>query len=196
MSRNKKRAYLDKATIVMAAALKPLFEKLEACDLALSINGRQLTSVSMVLIQPESDDIRYVSLLWSHKPQVIKLTRVRIGCASRVLAECPVCFKRRSALYFSNSHLACRDCLRLHYLSQSETGYSRLLRRVRKKRIDVWEQSIDTRLLCNLFESTSSFEKPKGVWASKYLESVKCINALESEMSARLSGVLDEMVRN
>jgi len=75
--------------------------------------------------------------------------------------SCPYCSRRCGKLYWTQSAIACRQCLGLYYQSQSEAPQERHLRRIRKARQAVWGE--DEPEINNLFRMLNSYPKPKGM---------------------------------
>ena len=67
--------------------------------------------------------------------------------------------KKRQHLYAVKNAYACRECLGLHYASQSERPQERLMRRIRKLRKELW--GYDWPDVNNMFEQVDYWPKPK-----------------------------------
>lgn len=113
------------------------------------IYAHRLTSGHSVNIQARSD---YVEVEYQveetggrYVPRSISLhlsfTQCKLG-GTRAWWVCPCCSKRVAVLY-GWGRFQCRKCMDLHYLSQSETGGDRTLRRAGKLRRRLgWEPGI------------------------------------------------------
>jgi len=76
---------------------------------------------------------------------------------------------KRQHLYAVKNAYACRECLGLHYASQSERPRLRLMRKIRVKRKKIWGN--DWPDVNNLFECPAYWSKPKGIgWERFYKE--------------------------
>jgi hypothetical protein len=187
MSKNRTRVYIDSTPTISASAFKVLFDRSEGCNLYLRMVGIRMQSFKLALLPSEHSDIRIVSISTSGGVQLIKVMQTQVGCATRIYSECPICQQRKTALYLSSLVVGCRTCLRLNYQAQSESNYYRLVRKIRKRRADLWGGSEDRFQLNNLFVSSSTFEKPNGAWRSKYRRIIGEINGLESSMASKLN---------
>ena len=110
----------------------------------------------------------------------IKLVVNRNGAACRYFFVCPYCSKNRLDLYAATNAYACRGCLQLSYISQSEGGIERLGRRIRALRRGVWPERKVWLDYDNLFEESFYWPKPKGRWSSAFEEERKQVVKLES----------------
>lgn len=87
------------------------------------------------------------------------------SASNKLYLICPYCANQRQHLYAMRYGYACRECAQLHYPSQSEREEARLMRRIRKKRIQVWGH--DWPDVYNLFDNSAFWPKPKGMrWAT------------------------------
>lgn len=190
MSRNRTRVYLETTPVIHATAFKLLFERSESCSMNLRINSNRLSGFELELMHAETDSIRNVFITSEHVTQLLIFSKNRIGCATRITVECPICNMNRALLYFHAQGLGCRTCFNLHYKCQSETDYDRLLRRIRSQRIKVWGKTLSAVKLNNLLVNTQTLEKPKGSWGGKYLEGINRVNDLEVQMAGELAEAL------
>jgi hypothetical protein len=101
------------------------------------------------------------------------------SASTKLYLLCPCCASRRQSLYATKSLYACRTCLKLHYVLQSERKDERLARRIRKQRIKLWghEQSE----INNLTLSCRYFDKPYNMHWSTFRRQKGDIAKLESE---------------
>jgi len=102
----------------------------------------------------------------------------RSAC-QKIYLICPYCVQQRQKLYASKRTYACRNCLNLHYPSQSERKPDRLARRIRKQRSVLWRDcQINT---VNLFESSAYWPKPKWMrWKKFHYEQRKILELEET----------------
>ena len=122
-----------------------------------------------------------------------RIRRNTEGAAPRLFFECPFCYRSRSSLYAATNAYACRECLSLKYLCQSESGLDRLGRKIRKKRFQIWGELAHRFDGNNLFEDSYYWPKPKGQWNAKFEQDQDCVRVLESKFYGGLSAYMDAM---
>jgi hypothetical protein len=87
-----------------------------------------------------------------NKPHKIKLTVDTRSASTKLYLKCPYCKSNRESLYAIKTAYACRACIGLHYQSQSERPKIRLLRSIRKNRINLWGNRPNINNLCFHFD--------------------------------------------
>lgn len=102
---------------------------------------------------------------------------------------CSHCLRRCGARYWTHNAIACRQCLNLHYQSQSEAPRERELRRVRKMRQAIWGE--DEPDVNNLFRRPDSFPKPKGMHRRIFEEKCNQLTLKENQYLCGLLAVLE-----
>jgi hypothetical protein len=102
---------------------------------------------------------------------------------------CPYCSRRCARLYWTRSAIACRQCLNLHYQSQSESPRKRELRRIRSERYAIWGEN--TPDINNLFIALHLFPKPDGMHWCNFEERRWRLLQRESRYFAALRYQLD-----
>ncbi|WP_313682799.1 hypothetical protein [Pantoea sp.] len=114
------------------------------------------TAIGKVFFRQEGAD-KMVEI--GDKTLVLNTTSTRAGYGVRHWYQCPHCHSRCAHLFIGKQDLACRKCWDLHYASQSEDVSGRLLRSVRKQRLDIWKGQL-AKADC-LYNSPVRFPKPK-----------------------------------
>jgi hypothetical protein len=92
-----------------------------------------------------------------HHKVALKLDNRSVS--NKLYITCPYCQKQRQSLYAIKYAYACRECIGLHYASQSERPNERLMRRIRKLRKELW--CFDWPDVNNMFENIYYWPKPK-----------------------------------
>ncbi|EOX8040177.1 TPA: hypothetical protein ACKREB_000048 [Proteus mirabilis] len=159
----------------------------------LNINGHGLkweTSVGKLAIGKGSD--RYIVIIGSKK-LFLSLDSTQAGYGIRYWHLCPHCSKRRAELYLGGEDLACRECWKLHYASQSESSIDRLRRKVRVGRFAIWGYSPN---VSNLTKHVYSFGKPKGMRWEKFREKVAEQARLEDYYRQAFIPLVDKLTTN
>ena len=90
-----------------------------------------------------------------NKPHRIKLSVDNRSASTKLYLCCPYCKTNKESLYAIKTAYACRECIGLHYPSQSERPKDRLLRSIRRKRQSLWGNREN---VCNM---SYHFDKPK-----------------------------------
>ena len=111
---------------------------------------------------------RSVIFIINEKPHKIKLSVDNRSASNKVYLCCPYCRNQRQSLYAIKNAYACRECIGLHYPSQSERPKDRLMRRIRKKRQDLWGSDYPD--INNMFKNAHHFFKPKFMKREKFAE--------------------------
>jgi hypothetical protein len=110
-------------------------------------------------LEENKNGIRYLTFNINDKPHHIALKLDNRSASNKLYITCPYCQKQRQSLYAIKYAYACRQCIGLHYASQSERPLERLMRRIRKLRGELW--GYDWPEVNNMFEPASCWPKPK-----------------------------------
>ncbi|WP_193362906.1 hypothetical protein [Brumicola pallidula] len=103
--------------------------------------------------------IRYVTFSINDNLHQIALKLDNRSASNKLYITCPYCQKQRQHLYAIKTAYVCRKCIGLHYPSQSERSNERLIRRIRKLRIQLW--GYDWPDVNNMFKNVRYWPKPK-----------------------------------
>ncbi len=103
--------------------------------------------------------VRLMTFTINDKPHKIALIVDKRSASNKLYITCPYCQKQRQSLYAIKYAYGCRQCIGLHYASQSERPNERLMRRIRKLRKELW--GYDWPDVNNMFEQVSYWPKPK-----------------------------------
>lgn len=122
---------------------------------------------------------RYVTFIINNKPHQITLKLDKRSASNKLYITCPYCQKQRQHLYAIKYAYACRQCIGLHYASQSERPQERLARRIRKLRKELW--GFDWPEINNLFEQVKYWPKPKWMRWKTFKKKQNRITELEDE---------------
>ena len=126
---------------------------------------------------------------------LIRTTITQAGYGIRQWYVCPHCVKRVAKLYIGRKDIACRECWKLHYKSQSADRLGRMRMKIRQQRCAIWGNNDLTN---NLFNDIRMFPKPKGMrWATFDRKRAE-LSALEmaywlafSQVVDRITGVIE-----
>ena len=125
-----------------------------------TINSEHLSdNHSKLVLKENKNDVRYVEFTINDKAHKIALKRDNRSASNKLYITCPYCQKQRQSLYAIKYAYACRQCIGLHYASQSERPNERLMRRIRKLRKELW--GYDWPDVNNMFEQVAYWPKPK-----------------------------------
>jgi len=103
--------------------------------------------------------VRLMTFIIKDKQHKIALILDNRSVSNKLYITCPYCQKQRQSLYAIKYAYGCRQCIGLHYASQSERPSERLMRRIRKLRKELW--GYDWPDVNNMFEQVSYWPKPK-----------------------------------
>ena len=155
--RAQKRAYTDGYRRIYANVFKSL---LTASLGGYSLDGGNLSNEHKKLELIELDDnLRVMVFTINNTPHQIALKLDNSSVSNKLYISCPYCQEQRQHLYAIKSAYACRQCIGLHYASQSERPQQRLMRRIRKLRKELW--GYDWPDVNNMFEQVCYWPKPK-----------------------------------
>ncbi len=110
-------------------------------------------------LSEQTDGSRYLTFTINAKPHLVALKFDNSSASNKLYITCPYCQKQRQSLYAIKYAYACRQCIGLHYASQSERPQDRLMRRIRKLRKELW--GCDWPDVNNMFENIYYWSKPK-----------------------------------
>ncbi len=105
--------------------------------------------------------VRMMTFIINDKPHKIALILDNRSASNKLYITCPYCQKQRQSLYAIKYAFGCRQCIGLHYASQSERPNERLMRRIRKLRKELW--GYDWPDVNNMFENVRYWPKPKRI---------------------------------
>ena len=103
--------------------------------------------------------LRLMTFIINSKRHQIALKLDNRSASNKLYITCPYCQKQRQHLYIIKTAYACRECLGLHYACQSQRPNDRLMRKIRKLRIELW--GYDWPDVYNMFEKVIFWPKPK-----------------------------------
>jgi hypothetical protein len=157
--RTQKRAYTGEYHRIHANVFKSLLTKPLG---SYSLNSGYLSDEHRKLALTENENgVRYITFTINKKPHQIGLKLDDSSASNKIYITCPYCQKQRQHLYAIKFAFGCRQCIGLHYASQSERPQERLMRRIRKLRVKLWGN--DWPDVNNMFEQVAYWPKPK--WA-------------------------------
>jgi hypothetical protein len=155
--RTQTRAYISEYHRIHANVFKPLL-KVPLGNY--SINSEHLSANHCKLVLKENKNgVRYVTFTINDKSHHIALKLDNRSVSNKLYITCPYCQKQRQSLYAIKYAYGCRQCIGLHYASQSERPQERLMRRIRKLRTELW--GYDWPDVNNMFEQVAYWPKPK-----------------------------------
>jgi len=157
--RNQTRAYTTEYHRIHANVFKPL---LKAPLGNYSISSEYLNDNHRKLkLEENKNGVRYVTFTINDKPHHIVLKLDNRSASNKLYITCPYCQKQRQSLYAIKNAYGCRQCIGLHYASQSERPQERLMRRIRKLRKELWGN--DWPFVNDMFEQVAYWPKPKWI---------------------------------
>jgi len=155
--RTQTRAYTSEYHRINANLFKALLTKPLG---SYSINSEYLNDEhKQIKLSENKNGIRYVTFTINDKPHHIALKLDNRSASNKLYITCPYCRKQRQSLYAVKNAYSCRQCIGLHYASQSERPQERLMRRIRKLRKELW--GYDCPDVNNMFEQVAYWPKPK-----------------------------------
>lgn len=175
--RTQTRAYTSEYHRIQASVFKSL---LISPIGSYSLNAKYLSDAHQKLILKENKNgVRYVIFTINNTPHEIALKLDNRSASNKLYITCPYCQKQRQHLYAIKHAYACRDCIGLHYASQSERPNERLMRRIRKLRKELW--GYDWPEVNNMFEQVVYWPKPKWMRWKKFEQKRNKITELEKQ---------------
>lgn len=169
------RAYTIEYPRVHANFFKPLL----ASPLgSYSINSKFLSvQHSKMKLTESKSGIRIVTFRINDKLHKIALKLDNRSASNKLYITCPYCQRQRQHLYVLKYAYSCRQCIGLHYASQSERPQERLMRRIRTLRKQLW--GADWPDINNMFEEVAHWPKPKWMRWQSFEKKRNNITALE-----------------
>jgi hypothetical protein len=185
--RTQTRAYTSEYTRIHANVFKILLTKPLG---NYTLNSEHLSDEhKKIKLLENKNGIRYVAFTISDKPHHIALKLDNSSASNKLYITCPYCRKQRQHLYAIKNAYACRQCIGLHYASQSERPMERLGRRIRKLRGVLWGSDWPDR--DNLLESCEWWPKPKYMNSNKYRKERTKISLLEKKYTVLCAAQLE-----
>jgi hypothetical protein len=175
--RTQTRAYTSEYHRIHANVFKSLLTKPLG---SYSINSESLSDNHRKLILKENKNgVRYVTFTINEKPHIIALKLDNRSASNKLYITCPYCQEQRQHLYAIKYAYGCRQCIGLHYASQSERPQERLMRRIRKLRKELW--GYDWPEVNNMFEQVFYWPKPKWMRWKTFEQKRNKITELEKQ---------------
>jgi hypothetical protein len=145
-----------------------------------SLNSDHLSDDHQKLVLKENENgVRYVTFTINDKPHQIALKLDNSSASNKLYITCPYCQEQRQSLYAIKYAYGCRQCIGLHYASQSERPHERLMRRIRKLRKELW--GYDWPEVNNMFENIYYWPKPKWMRWKTFEQKRNKITELEKQ---------------
>ena len=151
------RSYTYEYYRLPAKAFKKLLNK-ELGKYEIHLPSLNINHVVFTLKENDGGE-RYMELMVYDKPHKIALKLDNRSASNKLYITCPYCQKQRESLFIVNKTYVCRECIGLHYASQSEKPQSRLMRRIRKLRTELWGSDFPE--INNMFKNVMYWPKPK-----------------------------------
>jgi hypothetical protein len=123
--------------------------------------------------------VRLMTFTINDKPHLIALKLDNRSISNKLYITCPYCQKQRQSLYAIKYAYACRQCIGLHYATQSERPQERLMRRIRRLRKELW--GYDWPDVNNMFENIYYWPKPKWMRWKTFEQKRNNITELENK---------------
>lgn len=133
--------------------------------------------------------VRLMTFTIKDKPHKIALILDNRSASNKLYITCPYCHKQRQSLYAIKYAYGCRQCIGLHYASQSERPMERLGRRIRKLRSALWGS--DWPDTVNLLDSCEWWPKPKYMSNDKFIKQRDKISLLENKYAVLCAAQLE-----
>jgi hypothetical protein len=122
---------------------------------------------------------RLMTFTINGKPHKIALIINKRSASNKLYIICPYCHRQRQSLYAVKYAYGCRQCIGLHYASQSERPNERLMRCIRKLRKELW--GYDWPDVNNMFEQVYYWPKPKWMRWKTFEQKRNRITELENQ---------------
>jgi hypothetical protein len=175
--RTQKRAYTGEYHRIHANIFKSLLTKPLG---SYSLNSDYLSDEHRKLALTENENsFRFITFTINKKPHQIALKLDHSSASNKLYITCPYCHKQRQHLYAIKYAYGCRQCIGLHYASQSERPNERLMRRIRKLRMELWGN--DWPDVNNMFEQVMYWPKPKWMRYKTFDQKRNKITELEKQ---------------
>lgn len=124
--------------------------------------------------------------------RAIRTTTTQAGYGMREWYVCPHCAKRVAKLYIGAKDIACRECWKLHYKSQSGDRLDRMRAGISRQRVAIWGSDERTN---NLFNHPYTFPKPKGMRWKKFNEKLAALVQSENDYWQAFIPVVDRITK-
>ncbi|MFT4938266.1 MAG: hypothetical protein ACI88A_001290 [Paraglaciecola sp.] len=145
-----------------------------------SINAEHLSNDHQKFtLKQNKNGVRYMTFTINDKPHKIALKRDNRSASNKLYITCPYCQKQRQHLYAIKNAYGCRQCIGLHYATQSERPQDRLLRRIRKLRKELWGHGWPD--VNNMFKQVAYWPKPKWMRWQTFEQKRNKITELEKQ---------------
>jgi hypothetical protein len=175
--RKQKRAYTGEYHRIHANVFRSLLTKPLG---SYSLNSNYLSDEHRKMALTENENsFRFVTFTIYEKPHQISLKLDHSSASNKLYITCPYGQKQRQHLYAINYAYACRQCIGLHYASQSERPQERLMRRIRRLRKELW--GADWPFINDMFEQVAYWPKPKWMRWKKFEQKRDQITELEKK---------------
>jgi len=129
--RTQTRAYTHEYQRIYAKAFKSLLTEPLG---SYTLTGTNLFATHKTLQLKELNGQRFAQFTINDKPHLVGLSLDNSSASNKLYITCPKCSKQRQSLYAIKQGYYCRECIGLHYSSQSERLKHRRIRRIRKLR--------------------------------------------------------------
>jgi len=180
--RTQTRPYTTEYQRINASTFKPMLTMPLG---TYALDGINLTSEHNKFELTESESgIRAITFTINNKPHKIDLSLDYRSASTKLYLNCPYCNSNRESLYAIKTAYACRICIGLHYQSQSERPKDRLLRSIRKNRINLWGNRPNINNLCFHFDREPY--KRRVVYYSKLNKLINLEQAYLGAVSAQI----------
>jgi len=188
MPRLQTRTYTCDLLRIKATWFKRLFNEIDRHKMKL--NGTILSSEhSTFQLYPINNKSINLAFIFGDSETVINLIKNDHGAARRYFFKCPFCQHSRTHLYVATNGYACRKCLDLKYLSQSEDEISRLGRKIRNLRFRAYKDIAKQFDGENLLEDSYYWPKPKGKWQDRFQKDREQLFYLESKFYSQMNSL-------
>ena len=135
--------------------------------------------------------VRLMTFTINDKPHKIALILNNRSASNKLYITCPYCQKQRQSLYAIKYAYGCRQCIGLHYASQSERPQERLMSRIRKLRKELW--GYDWPDVNNMFAQVTYWPKPKWMRWKTFEQRKNKITELEKRYWPLAAAQIDGM---
>jgi hypothetical protein len=175
--RTQNRAYTGEYHRIHANVFKSLLTKPIG---SYSLNSDYLSDEHRKLALTENENsFRFITFTINEKPHQIALKLDHSSASNKLYRTCPYCQKQRQHLYAVKNAYVCRQCISLHYASQSERPKERLMRRIRELRKELWGHNWPD--VNNMFEQVTYWPKPKWIRWKTFEQKRNKITELEKQ---------------
>lgn len=187
--RTKTRAYAANYQRINAKIFKSLLTA-KTGKYTLDTDSLSNEHKSLVLSE-QCNGNRYLTFTINDKLHYIALKLDDSSASNKLYITCPYCEKQRQSLYAIKYAYACRQCIGLHYASQSERPQARLMRRIRKLRKELWGYNWPE--VNNMFENIYYWPKPKFMRWKTFEQKRNKITELEKKYWPMAAKKIDSM---